>query len=62
MGRAIMFLGTGSNVGKSIAATAFCRIFKRKGYKAAPFKTQNMSNNSYVTDRVQQGYRPFCEK
>jgi len=47
--RAVMFLGTGSDVGKSIAATAFCSIFKRKGYSVAPFKAQNMSNNSYVT-------------
>ena len=49
MTKAIMFLGTGSDVGKSIATTAFCRIFKRKGYKVTPFKAQNMSNNSYVT-------------
>ena len=46
--RAIMFLGTGSDVGKSIAATAFCRILRRRGYRVAPFKAQNMSNNSYV--------------
>ncbi len=47
--RSIMFLGTGSDVGKSIAATAFCRILKRRGFRVSPFKAQNMSNNSYVT-------------
>ena len=47
--KSIMFLGTGSDVGKSIATTAFCRIFKKKGFRVAPFKAQNMSNNSYVT-------------
>jgi adenosylcobyric acid synthase len=49
MSKAIMFLGTGSDVGKSVAATAFCRIFKRRGFRVAPFKAQNMSNNSFVT-------------
>ncbi|RJR33400.1 MAG: cobyric acid synthase [Desulfobacteraceae bacterium] len=49
MAKTILFLGTGSDVGKSIVAAAFCRILKRRGHQVAPFKAQNMSNNSYVT-------------
>ncbi len=45
----VMFVGTGSDVGKSIIATAFCRIFKQDGYRPAPYKAQNMALNSYVT-------------
>jgi adenosylcobyric acid synthase len=44
-----MFAGTGSDVGKSVIAAGFCRIFKQDGYSPAPFKAQNMALNSYVT-------------
>lgn len=47
--KGIMIQGTSSDSGKSFIATAFCRIFSNMGYAVCPFKSQNMSNNSYVT-------------
>ncbi|MCX7795751.1 MAG: cobyric acid synthase [bacterium] len=47
--KSIMIQGTASSVGKSLIATALCRIFTLDGFKVAPFKSQNMALNSFIT-------------
>jgi adenosylcobyric acid synthase len=56
MAKAIMVCGTMSNAGKSILTAALCRIFKQDGFRTAPFKSQNMALNSFITrDGLEMG-------
>ena len=50
MAKKIMIQGTMSNAGKSLVCAGLCRIFKQDGFKVAPFKSQNMALNSYITE------------
>lgn len=54
--KSIMVVGTMSSAGKSVVTAGLCRMFHQDGYRVAPFKSQNMALNSYITkDGLEMG-------
>ena len=61
MAKVIMIQGTMSNVGKSLIVAGLCRILKQDGYRTAPFKSQNMALNSFITEEGLESKR-YCNR
>jgi adenosylcobyric acid synthase len=58
---AMMIQGTSSSAGKSLIATALCRLLRRRGFDVSPFKAQNMSNNARVVEGGEIGVAQYLQ-